>query len=72
MYADRAECPGRFVGTVRQYKFGLGEHNVTDNLSIFLHHEIQFWNESWVVAILVQNVMLLTSGAIYIPKGLSR
>ena len=45
---------------------------MADNLSPFLHHEIQFRNKVRVAAVPVQHIMLRTSGAVHIPKGLAR
>ena len=45
---------------------------MTNDLIIFKHHEIQFWNEIRIRSVLIEHVMLSASRAIYIPECLTR
>ena len=69
MDADGAEGPGWEHGSFVKDDFRFREHHMPDDLTVFLHHEIQAVDEVRVVPVLVEDIMLGAARAIDIPKG---
>ena len=70
--ADGTECPRGNVAAIVEHKFGTGEHNMAYNAVVEFHEVVQFGDEIGVVAVLVEYVMLDTSGAVDVPERLAR
>lgn len=47
-------------------------HHMADQPAVPLHHEIQLRDKGGIVPEDVQDIMLQTSGAVHVPKGLAR
>lgn len=69
--ADGTERPGGDVAAIVEHKFGMGKHDMAYNATVEFHEVVQFGDEIGGVAVLMEHVMLDTSGAVDVPERLA-
>ena len=68
--ADRSHCQDFDVPAVVSIDHGLHEHVLTDQRSVFFHHEIELLHERRGIAQHVDNVVLTAARTVDVPERL--
>ena len=69
MDAYGSESPRGDSPTIVKDEFGAGEHDVADDTTIFLHHQVKFRDEVGISPKSVEDKMLGASWTIYVPES---